>query len=111
VYGLGVPTRYAADVPHLLTLVVFILAAARVTRIVTADVIGEPIRNWMARTFTDKVATLAFCDWCLGFWVSAVAMVLWWWWGTEWWLVVPALAFACSYVVGILASRIDRRDD
>jgi hypothetical protein len=110
VYGPGVPNRYAADVPHLLTLVVFILAAARVTRLLVADDITAPLRRWGARTFTDKVAVLFVCPWCMGFWVSAVAAVLWWFWGDRWWLLLPALAFAISYLVGIMATRVESED-
>ncbi|WP_067671782.1 hypothetical protein [Nocardia miyunensis] len=95
--------------PHaltsILTLAVFVLSAARLTRIVTTDRIGEPIRKAIVDKFgnASMITYLSFCPWCLGWWVCAVlawptAVVagLPWWWGFGLW---PA----GSYLVGVLA--------
>ncbi|WP_280332027.1 hypothetical protein [Nocardia wallacei] len=93
----------------LLTLTVYVLTAARLTRIVTMDKIGEPLRGWAVRRWPDgsMLRYLWFCPWCLGWWVCAVlawptALVagLPWWFGFGLW---PA----GSYLVGVLAG-LDR---
>ncbi|RJO71404.1 hypothetical protein D5S18_24850 [Nocardia panacis] len=89
----------------LLALAVYVLASARLTRIVVADKIGDPIRNAAIRRFgSGSMWTfLVHCPWCFGWWVCAVlawptAVVagLPWWWGFGLW---PA----GSYVLGVLA--------
>ncbi|MGW5514620.1 hypothetical protein [Nocardia africana] len=89
----------------LLTLAVYVLTAARLTRIVVVDKIGEPIRIAITNRFGAEslITYLAFCPWCLGWWVTAV--LAWptavlaglpWWFGFGLW---PA----GSYLVGLLA--------
>lgn len=92
--------------PLLLLLAIYVLAVARLSRIVTTDKIGEPVRAWALRQ-GPLIGYAAHCDWCLGWWVAGalafpVAAVggLPWWWGFGLW---PA----CSYLVGLL-SRFDQ---
>lgn len=89
----------------LLTLTLYVLAAARLTRIITTDKIGEPLRARVTKRFgaSSQITYLAFCNWCLGWWVCAVlawpaAVVagLPWWFGFGLW---PA----GSWLVGVLA--------
>ncbi len=88
----------------LLTLAVYVLAAARLTRIVVSDKIGEPIRKAAVDRFgTDDMRTFGlFCPWCFGWWVcaalafpTAIVAGLPWWMGFGLW---PA----GSYLVGAL---------
>jgi hypothetical protein len=91
-------------------LVVYALAVARVTGLITVDTITESARNrvlvWLddrPRTLGSTVATLITCAWCAGMWVSAVAAPLVWWWGASPWMLVPALALAFSQVTGMIS--------
>lgn len=88
-----------------LTLAVYVLTVARLTRIVTTDKIGEPLRVAVAERFGPEsmVSYLAFCSWCVGWWVAlafafpaALVAGLPWWFGFGLW---PA----ASYVVGVLS--------
>lgn len=88
----------------LLTLAVYVLAAARLTRIVVSDKIGEPLRAaTLARWGQDSMLNYLFwCSWCLGWWVCLVlafpaALVA----GLPWWMGF-GLWPAGSYLVGAL---------
>jgi hypothetical protein len=53
-----------------------VLAAARLTSLVTTDAITAPPREWATehadrRRVTRPLATLINCDWCVSVWVSA----------------------------------------
>lgn len=49
------------------------------------------------------LAYLLTCQWCIGFWLSAVAAPLWYWQGDNPWLLIPAVALAFSYATGKLS--------
>lgn len=104
--------------------IVLLIAAARVTRLVTTDTITNDMRLWV-----DKIATpadhhtpvamwrimlteLVHCPWCIGFWISAAAAAI-----AEIhtptaplppWLAIPAVAFAYSQLVGLAANHWDK---
>lgn len=91
-------------------LVVYALAVARLTGLVTVDTITEDIRHGVIKKLDDRprtlgayVATLITCPWCAGMWVSAVAAPLVWFWGAHPALYVPALGLALSQAVGMLS--------
>ena len=107
------------DLGHtLLVLGIYVLVAARLTRLVNYDTELDPLRLWIARRIsakqaagivTDKpprtrwstVADFMACPWCVGMWVSvalapAVILTLGWPWWT--WAALP---FAASHLVGI----------
>ena len=109
----------------LLVLGLYVLVAARLTRMVNYDTVGDPIRLWIARrastahlqagtsdTTDDAVmwgrrsrrwnglADFLSCPWCVGLWISAALApaaihVIGWPWWT--WAVLP---FAASHLVG-----------
>lgn len=115
----------------LLVLAIYVLACARVTLLVNADRISDPVRIWVARRAVlaqqvanehahagretvarqverramrwDLLSYLLGCPWCVGLWLALGAgIVPVRLIGWEWWAFVP-LGLACSYVVGLLA--------
>lgn len=55
------------------------LSCYRLTRLVTADELTKPIRNW-AFSKSPTLGYLASCDWCLSIWLSplvAIPITLW----------------------------------
>lgn len=88
--------------------VVYALAVARVTGLVTQDQITEAPRNWLISRlpqthFGAAVTDLVTCPWCASIWLAAIAAPLVWWCGWSLWLFIPALALAFSQIVGMLA--------
>lgn len=91
-------------------LVVYALAVARVTGLITTDTITEGIRDgligWLddrPKTLGSFVATLITCPWCSGMWVASAASPLVWFWGDLPALVIPALALAFSQATGMIS--------
>lgn len=87
--------------------VIAVLAAARITRLVTRDTITAPLRMAVVNRagIESKLAELIQCDWCTGMWVSAATMGAAWAWGEHQWLTVPLTVLAAAHVVGWLATR------
>lgn len=92
-----------------LVLVVYVLAVARLTRLVNSDSVLDRVRVWVVRRFGPGSGSVYFlsCPWCVGFWVAllgapaAVAVVGW-----PWWSGVP-VALAASHLVGVFAFAAD----
>lgn len=90
-------------------LLVYALATARATGLVTTDEITSPARRAILRRLDDKrpthhaAATLITCQWCASIWIAAAAAPLAWWHGTNPWVAIPAVALALSYVTGALS--------
>jgi Protein of unknown function (DUF1360) len=95
-------------------LLVDALSVYRLTRLVVADTITEPVRGWVrfqgwdagaTPRETGRVARALFhwmtCAWCVSIWTAALVVVLTFnargWWG------YVALALAFSVVAGLLA--------
>jgi len=98
-------------IPVWLQLLIYALAVARVTGLITADAITEPIRDriigWLDDTpgsSGEWFATLITCPWCAGMWVSLVAAPLVWAWGDSPVMLVLALALAFSQFTGMTNS-------
>lgn len=92
---------------NLFVFLVAALACLRLTRLVTTDVITEPIRvRIVAKTGIDGwIHTLITCAWCCGWWISAaVGTGVWFYQGP--WLMIPLIVFALSEIVG-LVSQLD----
>jgi hypothetical protein len=89
------------------TFVILALASIRLTRLVTIDIIFEPIRERIWKKFPPHYGFgyLFTCSWCMGLWASASLVALY--------LVVPpvgyvvSLVLSISTIVGYIASRID----
>jgi hypothetical protein len=102
---------------------VYALAVARVTRLITEDVLTErpreAIQDWAwrcrygrlapdaraDRAPAPKIAYLVSCPWCASIYVAALAAPVAYFWGESPWLFVPALALAFSHVTGLLAKN------
>lgn len=98
----------APDVLAVVTLLLYCLALARAARLLTLDVITEPLRIAIERRWPDTLrAYLASCPWCVSLWLAAVTawaplyaldLPLWLW---------PLLALAASHVAGLLNPPVD----
>ncbi|HEU4752315.1 MAG TPA: DUF1360 domain-containing protein [Armatimonadota bacterium] len=98
-------------IPDAVLLLIYALAVARVTGLIVADAITEPVRDRIIARLDDTpgsagewVATLITCPWCAGMWVSLVAAPLVWFWGDSPVMLIPALALAFSQVTGATAN-------
>lgn len=85
------------------------LTCYRLTRLVTADVITQPFRSWVA----DRslwASYLVSCDWCLSIWIApfvAAPAVLW----PDNTLVLIVMAwFSLSAVTGLLSTIESKLD-
>lgn len=85
--------------------VVYALAVARTTRLITDDKILEAPRNVVLKHAPDEslIAYLITCRWCVSFWVAAPAATVWYFWPLKPWFLVPAMALAFSHVTGLLS--------
>ena len=92
----------------LVTLLILGLAAFRATHIITTDAIADGFRNkvWSKFPPTTKIGYLITCNWCSGFWVSAVVVVFW--------LTLPqitlvvSLVLAISALIGLISAQLER---
>ena len=95
-----------------MTISVFLLTlglVARVTRFLTDDIAGSPIRSLIIRVFGDesKLYVWATCAWCAGAWFAAGGAVLGWYCGETAAYQIVAIAATISWVYAILATWLD----
>jgi hypothetical protein len=94
--------------------VLTILAVARVTRLITTDVVFDAPRNAVLRFLVrrggedSKLAYLLACTWCSSVYVGAAGAITYGVWGETMPYMVVVLALSASYVSGWLASVTDR---
>lgn len=91
------------ELPAALVLLLWVLAIARATRLVTTDVITDPPRLWLIVRVPDKLGYLLTCQWCASMWIAAAVIPFAWNWPTAWWTFGPALVGAASHITGLLA--------
>lgn len=96
-------------------LVIYALAVARVTSLITLDEITHTARRRIVRSLPLRPwATwpeyLITCPWCASIWIGAFAAPFVYWHVGSPWLQLPALALAFSQVAG-MTSRLGRADD
>lgn len=98
-----------------LLVVLTILAVARLTRLVTADTIADPVRGWIIRhrpakgahEAEDWVVYLVHCRWCASMWIAGpVAVAVWFWHGHAAAQIV-LIALAASHATALLAGLED----
>lgn len=89
------------------TYVIMFLASYRLTRLLTTDVILEPLREKVWKKFppSTKLGYVFTCDWCMSIWATLFLVGLF--------LVVPLLAYVVSLIlsisalVGLVATKLD----
>lgn len=89
-------------------LVIYALAAYRLTRFLVEDHLFEGVREWVwkRRGPDTKLGYLFTCYWCMGFWMSSLLVAGY--------ILIPsvmfivALALALSAAVGIISKIVDR---
>lgn len=83
------------------------LAAFRVWRLLGDDaVLDRPRDRLLSRDDTGAWTYFLTCPWCSGFWITAAWWLAWLAWPYE--VIVVAVPFALSAVVGYLGTIIDR---
>ena len=90
-----------------MTLILTMLAVARVTRLITADYLTADARAWALKRLDghDKLQYLLVCAWCSSMWIGAAAAAAWWAWGDNRIYTAVCAALAASYAAGWLASK------
>lgn len=94
--------------------VVMILAAARLTRVVTDDSISIPFRHWVEYKEMGKdghvniisLTTLLNCHWCTGWWVGLFVAGSTWAWGDGKWIWWLWIGLAISYTLGVVEDKL-----
>ena len=101
--------------PVALTLLVYALAAVRVSVFIAKDDLFDDPRNAIIRALAGpgsrgeptgwraKGITLVSCPWCVSIYVGAVAALVWYHLGDNPWTLVPAVALTFSQLAGMLA--------
>lgn len=85
-------------------------ATARLTRLVTSDVITERLRLRVVNAgrhrvgLSDKILHFITCPWCVSMWIAAPVAVAFLWAGGSYWFLAPALVLTLSHVTGLFAS-------
>ena len=94
-------------------LILIAVATARLTRLVTTDVLTAPLRDplvrWLAQrgAIAERLAYLVVCDWCASVYMGAAVTGAWWAWGETIWYTAALTALTASYVTGFLASKTE----
>lgn len=96
-----------------LLVVLTVLAVARLTRLVTADVILQPARAWLVRhrplhdDRDDWLVYLVHCRWCASIWLAFPTAGAVYAWHAYWPVQVGLIALAASLVTPLLAGLED----
>lgn len=96
---------------HTVTLLLAMLATARLTRLVTMDrIFLAPRRALLRRLIRQHGADhllpyMVTCDWCVSVYAGAGVAAAWVTVGDTLWFQAPAAALAFSYAAGFLAFK------
>lgn len=82
-----------------LTIVLLVGAVIRLTRLITSDLLLEPLRCWVERRAGIRVGYMVRCDWCISVWVAFVVFVAGWYAPDTFVLLVSGALFA-SLITG-----------
>lgn len=82
----------------LVNFLILILAAFRLTHLITTDAIADGFRTRVWKKFppATKIGYLVTCNWCTGFWVSIFLVIFY--------LILPLATLVVSLVLAISAS-------
>lgn len=98
--GLSFCPVYALVVDNWLTIVLAAGLAVRIMRLLTLDVITQPIRNRL----TGFWGALIECPWCTGIWIAVPVGLSWWAWSDQiWWQVIAVMA-TIAWLCGALSN-------
>jgi hypothetical protein len=84
-----------------LLVVLAVLAVARVTHFITQDYLFDGPRAWLQAHAGNSIAYLIQCPWCLSVWTGAGVAVAVWFRPHSWWVQIPLIGLAASYLTGI----------
>lgn len=83
------------------------LAAYRLTRLVTADLITSRLRVWLTRR-NETLGYLSGCDWCVSVWLAPAPVAATLLWPGNRLVIGVIAALAVSGVVGLIATAEQR---
>lgn len=86
--------------------VLALLAIARVTRLINADVILDRPREWLTSHAPYSIGYLISCAWCASIYVGGAIAFAVYFWPRDWWVQVPIVGLAGSYVAGLGATLV-----
>ena len=96
-----------------LIVVLMIGATARLTHLVTTDMVSEGFRRWVENFELDhwgpeglSFTSLLGCPWCIGFWISMGTAALTWAFGDMAWLQFLWAGLTASYVTGYMEEKL-----
>lgn len=90
-------------------ILIYLGAVLRVTRLIVADTITEPLRIWFLKHW-QFAALWSSCSWCVSMWTAAaLAWPLQHLTRLSWWLIA-GIGLTASYVTGMVA-RFDPVED
>lgn len=95
------------DMTAWLLVLLTIGAVARLTRLVTADRISEPIRTRLTNRWGDEAqrSYLITCDYCASMYVAPIVAWVAIYWPDNRVVILVLLALTASYVTGFIASK------
>lgn len=102
--------------PPNVMLILYMLAVARLTTLITHDEITRPAREWLIQRFdaTRRIHRLLVyllgepdgdavgCPWCVSIWVGALTAPTLWAWSNRPWFMVALIALAVSQTSGMI---------
>lgn len=92
-----------------------LLATYRIARLVTADYVTRPLRDWAnrrdaaARPDADEPGALAYfvtCPWCVSMYAAIPVAFAAVWWPTNRAVLIALLVLAASAVAGIISTLL-----
>jgi hypothetical protein len=100
-----------SDASPLVLLLVYALATARLTGIITGeDEVFAPQVLWLVEKINPdsldkgwrfKIAYMITCMWCMSVWIGVPVAALAYWYGMQPWVLVPAVGLAFSQISGM----------
>jgi hypothetical protein len=89
----------------LVVIATWVLALARVTRLINVDEISDPLRIAIVRRWGSESMQAYFmqCPWCVSIWVGFATVAFPIWLTDLTWWMVPLLALGASQLTGLIA--------
>ena len=81
-------------------------AVCRLARLLTADKISEPIRDWVERRYGEDSMRFYFvtCDYCVSMYVAPIVATVAVYWGDNRVIIIGLLALTASFLAGTIAA-------